>query len=411
MRHYLILFFLLVFLHEINAQTFGCTDPLANNYNSVALINDGSCTYAITTVNPVFSYVLSDTLNETSGLVKWADYLWTHNDDTDTHIYAIDTTNGQIMNAYLLPSVINKDWEEISQDSTYFYIGDFGNNANGNRTDLLILRIEKLSLINGNPIIDSIQFSYETQINLSPTGANNTNFDCEAFIVWQDSIYLFTKEWLSLKTSIFVVPKLPGSYTAQLKAELNVQGLITGATFKEDKQLIVLCGYSTTLQPFIYLLYDFPQTHFFSGNKRKIGLNLSFHQVEGIATENGLKYYITNEYFSHPPYATNFQKLHILDLSAYLSNYLNGTHVGCVTSEMRDELSLYPNPVNDLLHIYADREAEMCQNFVIYDINGYVVKTFIMGKSISLDVSFLKSGSYFIKPIDKQLPILKFIKD
>jgi hypothetical protein len=42
------------------------------------------------------------------------------------------------------PEVSNKDWEDISQDRSYFYIGDFGNNAlETEKTH--ILRVEKIA--------------------------------------------------------------------------------------------------------------------------------------------------------------------------------------------------------------------------------------------------------------------------
>jgi hypothetical protein len=90
--------------------------------------------------------------------------------------------------------------------------------------------------------------------------------------------------------------KTPGSYKAQYKNSYDVQGLVTGATLLENKKLVVLCGYNSLLQPFTLLLYDYEANDFFSGNKRKINLNLAFHQVEGIATNNGLKYFISNEF-------------------------------------------------------------------------------------------------------------------
>jgi hypothetical protein len=42
-----------------------------------------------------------------------------------------------------LNGVKNNDWEELTQDKTHFYLGDFGNNASGNRTDLTIYKIAK----------------------------------------------------------------------------------------------------------------------------------------------------------------------------------------------------------------------------------------------------------------------------
>lgn len=53
-------------------------------------------------------------------------------------------------------------------------------------------------------------------------------------------------------------------------------------------------------------------------------LSLPFHQVEGIATTNGLKYYVTNEHFTQPPIINNLHKLHVVQLDNYLSAYLAG---------------------------------------------------------------------------------------
>lgn len=316
----LFLFFLISL--SAKAQLSGCRDPLAKNYNPAAVLNDGSCLYDNLKIAPVFSITLSDTLKETSGLVYYDNQLWTHNDDTDIHIYALDTL-GKITNRYPLKGVKNNDWEELSQDSTYFYMGNFGNNVNGIRKDLHILRIEKNSLKANEPQIDTIAFQYSNQVEFTPAKANTTDFDCEAFIVGKDSIYLFTKQWTGKKTALFVLPKQPGSHIAQFKSEFDVNGLITGATYLEEKKLIVLCGYSKQLKPFLYLLYDFNDREFFSGNKRKINLALSYHQVEGVATDNGLRYYISNEHFRLKPIINTQQQLHLLDLSALLQLYLN----------------------------------------------------------------------------------------
>ena len=301
----------MVLLGYISAQDLGCTDPLAINFDSLATQNNGSCIYSAALVSVVSSWDLTETMIETSGLIIWDERTWTHNDDTDINIYAFDTTDVQNYQAYPLNGIVNNDWEEISQDNDYVYIGDFGNNANGNRTDLKILRIEKNSLIDDSLVIDTIHFSYSLQTDFSPTGSNNTDFDCEAFIVTTDSIYLFTKEWISQKSSIYRLPKQPGTYVAQYRDSYNVEGLITGATYFEDKKLVVLTGYSTLLQPFLFLLYDFQPFDFFSGNKRKITVDLPFHQVEGIATEDGLMYFISNENFSYSMVSV-LQKWHVI---------------------------------------------------------------------------------------------------
>lgn len=316
------LLFFLFSISQIQSQISGCTDPLSKNYNPKATINDGSCKYKNKKLKPFFSNKLSSDVVETSGLIAFDNLLWTHNDDTDTHIYGLDAA-GEIKKKIKLEKVINTDWEEISQDSSYIYVGDFGNNYRGNRTDLHILRIEKKSFLLNAPIIDTISFSYSDQTDFSQAKPNKTNFDCEAFIVSKDSIYLFSKQWKEKKTNIYVLPKTPGKHIAQYKETLNVKGLVTGATYLEDKKLIALCGYSKKGKTFIYLLYNFKNYDFLSGNKRKFKLRLWFHQIEGIATQDGKLFYLTNESFIKKPIANNPQQIHHFDLSSYLSQYLD----------------------------------------------------------------------------------------
>jgi hypothetical protein len=311
------LFLFLFSITQIHTQILGCTDPLSKNYDPLATINDGSCRYNILKIKPTYSVPLNKLVKETSGLIQSDTLLWTCNDDKDTTIYGMDTT-GVLKKVRILKNISNTDWEEMAQDSNYFYIGDFGNNVSGNRTDLHILRIEKKSFISNNPIIDTISFSYSNQIDFTKLKHNTTNFDCEAFIVSTDSIYLFTKQWKQKRTSVYTLSKKPGNYIAKLKETYNTKGLITGAAYFPQKKLLVLCGYNKSLTPFLYLLYDYHQFNFFSGNKRKIKLKLPFHQIESITTQNGFLFYLTNENFERKPFLSIPQKLHQLNLSSYL---------------------------------------------------------------------------------------------
>lgn len=312
-----ILFFLL-FITATYGQISGCKDAFAKNFDSNATTNNGSCVYSSAKIKPQTSQKLSDTLRETSGLIAFDNLLWTHNDDHDTHIYGMNF-NGKILKKVNLEKVKNNDWEEISQDSSFIYIGNFGNNYQGNRKDLHVLRIEKKSFLSNNPVIDTISFSYSNQTDFSIQKQNTTDFDCEAFVVSKDSIYLFSKQWSNNKTSIYTVPKTSGKHIAQLKETLNVEGLVTGATLLPSGKGIVLCGYSKMLQPFLYLLYDYKNNDFSAGNKRKIKLSLPFHQIEGIATFDGKLFYLTNESFIKKPFANIPQQIHTFDLISYLT--------------------------------------------------------------------------------------------
>lgn len=387
----------LLFVKTSEAQILGCTDPLATNYNSSATQNDGSCSYNTSSVSPTSSFNLTANLTETSGLIKWNDQIWTHNDNSDINIYSLDTINGNLIQSYLLSGAVNNDWEEISQDSNFVYIGDFGNNSNGNRTDLKILRIVKNSILVNAPVIDTINFSYSDQIDFTPAGANNTDFDCEAFIVTSDSIFLFTKQWVSNKTSLYSLAKTPGTHIAKLKTNYNIQGLATGATTIEVLHLTVLCGYSNILQPFIYLLYDYNSSEYFSGNKRKITISLPFHQVEGIATTNGLKYYISNEFFSQPPFINNPQKIHILDLSTYLSNYINNVVTDISEYENQNEFYVFPNPATNQINVHLSPDL-VGNNFTITNQSGKIVMTGkLKVENSTIELGNLSGGIYILR--------------
>ncbi|AWH87066.1 hypothetical protein HYN59_16685 [Flavobacterium album] len=398
MKALLLIFVFLLGFCPAQAQVAGCTDPLSNNYNPQATINDGSCTYSSSSVAPTTSVNLPNTVEETSGLIKWDKRLVTHNDNTDIKLYSLDSITGAVLQTLPVTGTSNKDWEEISQDSQYVYIGDFGNNSNGNRNNLRIIRVGKADLLSGNVQANSINFSYSNQTNLTPTGGNNTDFDCEAFVVAQDSIYLFTKQWVSKKTSVYALLKTPGTYVAQLKATYNVDGLITGATYLEDKKLVVLTGYSSLVQPFFYLLYDFNGHNFFSGNKRKVSMSsMGFHQAEGITTSNGLDYFVTNEHLVKAPFVNVPQRLHRFDLSAYLQEYLENLPLATMRNDIRNRIRVYPNPVGDMLHIEIEPSLAGIQ-YDFIDMNGRnALSGTLTGGQNRIDVGRLQSGVYIIK--------------
>lgn len=387
----------LILTGRLHAQVSGCTDSLAANFNPAATINDGSCIYNSTSIAPVSSYTLSSQIAETSGLVIWNNNLWTHNDNSDTHLYCLDTLNGNILQTVLLENIVNTDWEEISQDTEFLYIGDFGNNLNGNRIDLKILRIAKTSVIEGNPEIDTINFHYADQLDFTPTGANSTDFDCEAMIVSADSIYLFTKQWVSRETAVYSLPKIPGEYAAAHLATYDIDGLITGATFLEPQRLVVLSGYSGLLSPFTWLLYDFNGHDFFGGNKRKINISLSFHQVEAVSTSDGLKIYMTNENFIQPPIINNPQQLHIFDFSPFLSGYLNNLMMNVEVAGGQREVFIYPNPSAGFVSLrVADSLAD--EEFQLLNAGGRALaKGHLIGHEVIIDLSSFRSGIYLLK--------------
>jgi hypothetical protein len=285
------LLLLLLFLlpHFSSAQIAGCTDPQSVNFNPNAVINDGSCAYAITIHNPPFAFELPETVRETSGLLFINDKLWTFNDSGGTaELFAIDTATAQVVQTVSISNAFNIDWEGIALDDDYIYIGDFGNNA-GVRKDLVIYRISKHGIpLTGNASLsaEKISFSYPDQNTFERSRTHN--FDCEAMITAGDNIFLFSKNRGDNKTKLYRLPKNPGVYVAELIETFDSKGLVTGADINEDENEIILTGYTNkTYLPFIWLLFDFRDYDFFSGNKRRIDLvNLTTTQVEGVTYLN-----------------------------------------------------------------------------------------------------------------------------
>ena len=278
---------------------FGCTDSQATNFNASASINDGSCLYNPTNYSLNLVANLVDTLSENSGLVWAAGKLYTFNDSgSGTKVYEV-TANGTIIRTIHIANSTNVDWEAMTSDSTYFYIGDFGNN-NGNRTDLCIYRLLKSEVTNNaldTVAAEKMNFSWADQLDF--TSAYNANdFDCEAFYATEDSLFLFSKNWVDLKTKCYSLPNYwIDTLDATLNSQFDVDGLITDACKDTINDRIYLLGYknngSNFYTSFIWCLWDHASNFIFSGNKRRIEIGnvLTVSQTEGITlSDNGTAY-------------------------------------------------------------------------------------------------------------------------
>lgn len=286
------------------SQLAGCTDPQALNFNPEATINDGSCLYPVTGLTPLLvAGSLPQAVNETSGLIYWNGGLWTHNDSgNEPVLFKLDTISGEILQTITIAGAENIDWEDIAQDDTRIFIGDFGNNQ-GNRTDLKIYVTEKSSFPpsgDGSVTATSINFSYGDQQGFEKANRSN-DYDCESVLAFGDSLFLFTKNWVNEQTRLYALPKNPGTYSILPADQFNVEGLITGADIFENGSEIILCGYEN-YRPFIWLLFDFDGTDFFGGNKRRINLSdMMGTQTEGVSYTFSRNVYISAEKTSIAP--------------------------------------------------------------------------------------------------------------
>lgn len=236
---------------------------------------------------------LADELSETSGIIIFDSLLWTFNDSGDeAFIYGLDLKSGTISRTIEISNGNNTDWEDIAQNQEYIFIGDFGNN-DGSRKDLQIYMIQKKSITHQEyqqPDALVIDFCYEDQKDFTPATFAN-QYDCEAMIAIRDSLYLFTKDWLNLQTSIYSLPASEGKFMARHVWDFDCEGLVTGADYNSNSRRVVLCGYSL-FYPFIIIINDM--------NELKVVKRIEFEeisglQVEGIAFIDDNSFYISNE--------------------------------------------------------------------------------------------------------------------
>jgi hypothetical protein len=245
-------------------------------------------------IMPFKTFKLDSRIAEGSGLVGWNGNLWTHNDNGKPVLFALDTVTGKIVKEYPVAGVKNEDWEDLSQDNDYFYIGAFGNNTNKKKS-ARIYRINKSQLLKDRTVVDSITFLWPEII--SNGKSLKVNFNCEAMAVIEGTIYLFTKEWKNNQcTKLFTLPNKPGIYTAEYKKTFETTILITGANYNSEKRKLALCGHSILGSPRIFLFEKVKGIDVFEKDATKVIVKkLPFHQVEGIATFDGITYYLINE--------------------------------------------------------------------------------------------------------------------
>ena len=80
-----------------------------------------------------------------------------------------------------------------------------------------------------------------------------------------------------------------------------------------------------------------------------------------------------------------------------------------MSSDLKNELRIYPNPVQNEINIQIDKRVPIGWSFYIVDINGLIV--FKENESI-IDISVLSNGSYIIYAAKETeyLDGIKFIK-
>jgi hypothetical protein len=383
---------------SVRAQS-NCSDPQATNYNPAATGNDGSCQYPVTTTPLPLKTRLADGVAESSGLVYTNGKLWTFNDSGNPAVlFRVDSASGQVQQQVRISNFDNVDWEDITADAQYVYIGDFGNN-NGNRHDLRVLRVAKADLgaAATTATAEGIYFSYPDQTDFT-SRTNRHNFDCEAFFYANDSLHLFTKNWGDLQTRYYTIPTKPGAYEAHLKATFNVNGLVTAAALNATGSVAGLLGYNAqTAETFLWLLSGFKGSNYLQGYRRRIELPSAvlIGQAEGLSFVDRYRVFISNERLSNI-LVTVPQQLYSLRLSRWLAPTVLGTKSKALTTGF----TAVPNPAHHTLHISRTTAANEAANILLQDLQGRTVLATPLPaghRTQDLDLSTVAAGNYILK--------------
>jgi hypothetical protein len=334
-------------------------------------------------------FELPSAVEETSGLLFLDGKIITNNDGGDAaNLYEIDSLTGNLLRTININNATNVDWEDLADDETYIYIGDFGNN-NGTRTDLKIYKILKSDFKNNTQISSEIiSFSYEDQTNFN--SSNTHNFDAEAFVIYEDSILIFTKNRGDFKTNVYKIPKTIGNHTAVKVSSANVDGLITGATYNGN---FLLCGYDGYLTPFlVQISYDrAPGDDIFSSGFTKEPLTTQLgtgSQVEAITSFKLGKYYISRESFSTSVAGTEFtfpQKLYEFTDARDFSLSIDKNNL--------ENFKVYPNPTLNKLYLNSKK---VIKKVSLFNIVGDKILSFNFDQK-EINISNFSKGIYILR--------------
>jgi hypothetical protein len=242
-------------------------------------------------------YKLPKSLDEVSGIEWVGNALFAIEDSgNENNLYRLND-QGEITNAINITDATNVDWEDLASDQEgNIYIGDFGNNDNL-RKDLCIYKVGKEALASTTTIAAAkTSFSYPNQTAFPPIPSERF-YDVEAFIVFQNHFYLFTKNRSTNSdgsVSLYKIPNQPGQQTATLVGKFTScpdfnTCAITAATISPDQTKVAILSHDK-----IWLFEGFTNDKFYEGKKSKFPLH-HYSQKEALSFINDSVLYIADE--------------------------------------------------------------------------------------------------------------------
>ena len=252
-------------------------------------------TAEIDTAEIVSKIVLPKIINETSGLEFYNNNFITHNDSGGEPSLYVFNEDGEIIETIELNKnpdfeIENNDWEDITNDNEYLFVADTGNNF-GNRDNLNIIRVSKGT----DFMVDGIiEISYSDQESFFPRPKHK--YDAEAIIVIEDKIALFSKDRENLNTDLYLVDKNQnGSQILTSEVSYNVNTLITGGDYDEDRNLLALVSYNSNGNQYLLLFENFKLNNLENNTFKKFKIPLEQAQIEAVKIIDKKTFWVTSE--------------------------------------------------------------------------------------------------------------------
>lgn len=339
---------------------------------------------------------LPDLLRETSGLIAFNGRLITHNDSgNEPVLYEFDQESLEILRTVTIMGATNTDWEALTQDDDFIYVGDIGNN-NGDRTDLNILKIAKTDYLNNTMVpAETIAFSYEDQTDFTTTP--NSDFDAEALFSFREELILLTKQWQQQGTVAYRIPKTAGTFVAPVLDTNQINGLVTDASYDETSNTLFLVGYSNILLPFFASFTDLTADSLFGGNGQKSDLDIGFAQVEALTRTPEGQFFITSEAFSNPPVVDSPSRLFRFSLDETPPEDPNNDEIPPNDSEIPGGLTVFKSFGSQALDYRLNVDGPIV-GMGIFDASGRLV-SYVPLEQITagpMDISYLSEALYYL---------------
>lgn len=196
---------------------------------------------------------LGPQLQESSGLAMYDNRLWSMNDSEGApELIWLDLPAGR-SGSVKLEGATNFDWEALALGDEQLHLLDCGNNR-GDRIWMQLYSVPLSGLKQPSVGVERSEFRWgDVQYQVARREHNN---DCEAATWIDGQIWLFTKNWQDQQSRLYKLTPGAGRQQLLTQTTINVGGLVTGADYSAEHQMLALLGYGSglrLLQPFIWL--------------------------------------------------------------------------------------------------------------------------------------------------------------